>query len=79
MSRRLLMALVFVLAGVFVSAPLWAAQLSRPQVEYSADSVMQTEEGNMQQRVYVTPTKERKETLTGAGEGAVRSSGMTRR
>ena len=42
MSRRLLMALVFVLAGVFVSAPLWAAQLSRPQVEYSADSVMQT-------------------------------------
>ena len=25
----------------------------------------------MQQRVYVTPTKERKETLTGAGEGAV--------
>ena len=33
----------------------------------------------MQQRVYVTPTKERKETLTGAGEGAVRSSGMTQR
>ena len=64
MSRRLLMAIVFVLAGVFVSAPLWAAQLSRPQVEYSADSVVQNEEGTTEQHVYVTPAKERRETLT---------------
>jgi hypothetical protein len=69
MSRRL--CALIALAGVFGTTALWAAQLSRPQVEYSADSVVQNEEGNMQQRVYVTPTKERKETLTGAGEGAV--------
>jgi Domain of unknown function (DUF4412) len=71
MSRRLLMAIVFVLAGVFVSAPLWAAQLSRPQVEYSADSVMQNEEGTIEQHVFVTPAKERREMLTGAGDGSV--------
>ena len=39
-----------------------AAQLSRPQVEYSADSTIQNEEGTIQQRVYVTP-KERKEMI----------------
>lgn len=62
---------VIVLAGVFTSMPLSAGQLSRPQAEYSADSVMQTEEGTIEQHVYVTPTKERKETLTGSGDGAV--------
>jgi len=71
MSRRLLMTVVFVLAGVFVSAPLWAAQLSRPQVEYSADSVVQNEEGTTEQHVYVTPAKERRETLTSSGDGSV--------
>ena len=69
MSRQL--CAVIVLAGVFVSTPLWAAQLSRPQVEYSADSTMQTEEMTMKQRVYYTPAKERRETLTGSGDGAV--------
>jgi hypothetical protein len=69
MSRQL--CTLIVLAGVFVSTPLWSAQPSRPQVEYSADSTIQNEEGTMKQRVYVTPTKERKEMLTGAGEGAV--------
>ena len=69
MSRQL--CAVIVLAGVFVSTPLWAAQLSRPQVEYSADSTVQTEEMTMEQRVYYTPAKERRETLTGSGDGAV--------
>ena len=40
-----------------------AAQLSVPQVEYSADSVMQTEEVTVEQHVFYTPTKERRETL----------------
>jgi uncharacterized protein DUF4412 len=69
MSRQL--CAVIVLAGVFVSTPLWAAQLSRPQVEYSADSTVQSEEMTMEQRVYYTPAKERRETLTGSGDGAV--------
>jgi Domain of unknown function (DUF4412) len=62
---------LIVLAGVFWTTPLWAAQLSRPQVEYSADSVMQTEDGTMEQHVYVTPAKERREMLTGDGDGAI--------
>jgi hypothetical protein len=65
---------VIVLAGVFGTTPLWSAQLSRPQVEYSADSVMQTEDSTTEQHIYVTPTKERREMLVGGGdapEGAV--------
>ena len=69
MSRQL--CALIVLAGVFVTTPLWAAQLSRPQVEYSADSVMQNEEGTIEQHVFVTPAKERREMLTGAGDGSV--------
>jgi hypothetical protein len=59
------------LASVFSAIPAWAAQLSRPQAEYSADATIQNEEGTIQQRVYATPAKERKEMLTGAGDGAV--------
>jgi Domain of unknown function (DUF4412) len=69
MFRRLY-ALV-TLATVLGATPIWAAQLTRPQVEYSADSTIQNEEGTMQQRVYVTPTKERKEMLTGGGDGGI--------
>ena len=69
MLRRL--CALIVLAGVFGTTPVWAAQPSRPQVEYSADSTIQNEEGTIQQRVYATPTKERKEMLTGGGDGAV--------
>jgi hypothetical protein len=69
MLRRLF--ILIVLAGVFGTTPLWAAQPNRPQVEYSADSVMQTEEGTMEQHVYVTPAKERREMLTGDGDGSV--------
>lgn len=69
MLRRL--CTLIVLAGVFGATSLWAAQLSRPQAEYSADSLMQTEDGTIEQRVYVTPAKERHEVLTGSGDGAV--------
>jgi len=62
---------VIVLAIMFGAIPGWAAQLSRPQVEYSADSTIQNEEGTIQQHVYVTPTKERKEMLTGEGDGGI--------
>jgi hypothetical protein len=69
MSQRL--CAVIVLAGVFGAIPVGAAQLSRPQVEYSADSTVQNEEGTIKQHVYATPTKERKEMLTGAGDGGI--------
>ena len=69
MLRRL--CTLIVLAGMFGTTPLWATQMSRPQVEYSADSTIQNEEGTIQQHVYVTPTKERKEMLTGSGDGGV--------
>ncbi|HWC50693.1 MAG TPA: DUF4412 domain-containing protein, partial [Nitrospira sp.] len=45
--------------------------MGRPNAEYSADSTIQNEEGTIQQKVYVTPTKERKEMLTGAGDGGI--------
>ena len=69
MSLRL--CTMIVLASLFGTVPVWAAQLSRPQVEYSADSVMQTEDSTTQQRVYVTPAKERREMLTGSSDGSV--------
>jgi hypothetical protein len=69
MLRRLCS--VIVLASLFGATTVWSAQLSRPQVEYSADSVMQTEDGTMEQHVYVTPAKERREMLTGEGDGAI--------
>lgn len=67
-----LIASTIALATVLVWCLAEAAQpMSRPQVEYSADETIQNEEGTMQQKVFVTPTKERKELLTGAGDGAV--------
>ena len=68
---RLFFIFVMVLASLGGPRPADAVQPSRPQAEYSADSMIQNEEGTMKQRVYVTPTKERKEMLTGAGDGAV--------
>jgi hypothetical protein len=68
---RLFFIIVMVLASLGGPRPADAVQPSRPQAEYSADATVQNEEGTMQQKVFVTPTKERKETLTGAGEGAV--------
>ena len=66
---------ILVVLIALLSSLIWlpadAAQMSRPQAEYSADSTIQTEEGTIQQRVYVTPTKERKELLSGGGDGGV--------
>jgi len=77
MSLRL--CTMIVLASLFGTVPVWAAQLSRPQVEYSADSVMQTEDSTTEQRVYVTPAKERRETLVGSGDAAEGSVQIFRR
>ncbi|GKS58722.1 hypothetical protein YTPLAS18_22490 [Nitrospira sp.] len=69
MPRPILVVTVF-LCLVAVSQA-HAVQMQRPQAEYSADSTIQSEEGTIQQRIYATPTKERKEMLTGSGDGAV--------
>ena len=69
MRHLLLVLIAFAIFGAW--APALAAQMNRPQTEYSADATIENEEGTMQQKVFVTPTKERKETLTGAGDGAV--------
>ena len=63
------------LAGIFSALPTEAAQRGtpQPQVEYSADSVTQTEEGSMEQHVFYTPTKERHEML---GASADSGQGM---
>jgi hypothetical protein len=68
--RHLFLALI----GLVTSAtwlPAQAAPMNRPQAEYSADATVENEEGAMKQKIFVTPTKERKEMLTGSGEGAV--------
>ena len=68
--RHLLVALIGLTT---FAAPLSAqtAPMNRPQAEYSADATVENEEGTMKQKIFVTPTKERKEILTGSGEGAV--------
>lgn len=68
--RHLLVVLIG-LATFTAWLPAQAAPINRPQAEYSADATVQNEEGTMQQKIFVTPTKERKEMLTGSGEGAV--------
>jgi|GEM_PF-268090 len=66
--------LFVVLTGLVIFAASLAAQatpMNRPQAEYSADATVENEEGTTKQKIFVTPTKERKELLTGSGEGAV--------
>ena len=66
--------LLAVLIGLTILAawlPAQAAPMNRPQAEYSADATVENEEGTTKQKIFVTPTKERKEMLTGSGEGAV--------
>ncbi len=69
MTRQLSLAII--LAVSCTAALTWAAPQNRPQAEYSADSTMQTEDGTIQQKIFVTPTKERKEMLTGSGDGGI--------
>ena len=65
--------LVALIGLVTIAVPLTAqaTPMNRPQAEYSADATVENEEGTTKQKIFVTPTKERKEMLTGSGEGAV--------
>jgi uncharacterized protein DUF4412 len=67
---QILVALI-ALATLSAWVPAQAAPMNRPQAEYSADATIENEEGTTKQKIFVTPTKERTEMLTGSGEGAV--------
>jgi len=58
----LLMSVAMVMAGA-----VQAASPSPPQVEYSADSVLETAEVSMKGHVNYTPTRERREMVMGSG------------
>jgi hypothetical protein len=68
--RHMLVALIG-LATFSVCLPAQAAPMNRPLAEYSADATVENEEGTTKQKIFVTPTKERKEVLTGSGDGTV--------
>ena len=61
-TSLLLMAAAMTMAGAAT-----AAKPAQPQVEYSADSAMETAEFSMKGRVYFTPTRERREMVMGSG------------
>ena len=69
MPQTILFLIAF--ATFFAWLPAQAAPINRPQAEYSADATVENEEGTTKQKIFMTPTKERKEMLTGSGEGAV--------
>lgn len=62
-TRMLLMAA----AAMAMAGATQAAGPAPPQVEYSADSVMETAEISMKGRVHYTPTRERREMVMGSG------------
>jgi hypothetical protein len=61
-SRMFLMA-----AAITVAAATQAASPSLPQVEYSADTMVETAEVSMKGHVNYTPSRERREMVTGSG------------
>ena len=69
MPQTILFLIAF--ATFFAWLPAQAAPINRPQAEYSADATVENEEGTTKQKIFMTPSKERKEMLTGSGEGAV--------
>jgi len=54
-------------AAMVIAGAVQAASPSPPQVEYSADSVLETAEVSMKGHVNYTPTRERREMVMGSG------------
>ena len=63
MTKRLFASLVVVVATLLPAVAALAAD--RPNVEYSADQVIEAEAGVMKTRIYSTPTMERREMSQG--------------
>ena len=66
-----LIAAWIVLFNVFAFQPVGAALMERPKVEYSADETLQTEDISVEQKIFYTPTKERKELKSSSMEAGV--------
>lgn len=62
LARKFLMA-----AAVTLAAAAQAAGPNPPQVEYSADTALETAEVRMTGRIHYTPTHERREMVSGSG------------
>lgn len=60
--------LFLIVAAMAMAGSAQAADQSRPNVEYSADSVMETAENSMKGRIYYTPTRERREMVVEGGD-----------
>lgn len=54
-------------AAITLAGATQAASPSQPKVEYSADTMMETAEVSMKGHVNYTPTRERREMVTGSG------------
>lgn len=66
-----LMTAWIVLFSVFISQPVGAVLMERPKVEYSADETLQTEDMSVEQKIFYTPTKERKELKSSSMDAGV--------
>lgn len=64
-----LFAVIIVFFNLCAYQLVGAAIMERPKVEYSADETLQTEDMSIQQKIFYTPTKERK-VMTGSSIGA---------
>jgi Domain of unknown function (DUF4412) len=64
MATTLLKRIAVLFAALLLAGT--AAAQNQPTVEYSADSVMEHEEGTMKGKVYIAPSKERREMNAGA-------------
>jgi len=54
-------------AAIALAATAQAASPAQPQVEYSADTLIETAEVSMKGHINYTPTRERREMVTGSG------------
>ena len=68
MKKTRMLLMVAAMTMTMTGAVAQAASPSQPQVEYSADSVIETAEVSMKGRVYYTPTRERREMDVGGGD-----------
>lgn len=60
--------LILMVAAITMAGTAQAAKPAQPQVEYSADSVMETAEMSMQGHINYTPTRERREMVVEGGD-----------
>lgn len=60
--------IILIVAAMAIASAAQAAKPTQPQVEYSADSVMETAEVSMKGHINYTPTRERREMVVDGGD-----------